>query len=217
MSIEETSIKPNFRGLYRSLITDIGIPLVLVQILIRHNVSLLHALVISAVFPLASAVYGAVRNRRVDFIAAIALFFIIVGVLSSLASGDVRFALVKESFGTGLFGLICLGSLFSRRPLMFVLGREFATGKDPVKQAEWDTRWDASAYFRSVNRIITSVWGIGYLMEAVLRVVFAYTLESKLVALISPLLAIVTTLLLIAFTIAYSRYARRHAPTQVSS
>ncbi len=109
MSIEETSIKPNFRGLYRSLITDIGIPLVLVQILIRHNVSLLHALVISAVFPLASAVYGAVRNRRVDFIAAIALFFIIVGVLSSLASGDVRFALVKESFGNRVFGLIFLG------------------------------------------------------------------------------------------------------------
>jgi len=205
----KSSITTNFRGLYRSLITDIGIPIVVVQVLIRHDVSLLNALAISAIFPLASAVYGAVRNRRLDLIAAIALFFILVGVISALVSHDVRLALIKESFGTGFFGLICLSSLLWRRPLMFVLGKEFATGNDPTKQQEWDSLWDTGPYFRYVNRVITTAWGAGFLGEAALRVIIAYTLEPKLVAWLSPLLAIVTTLTLIGFTIAYSRYARR--------
>ena len=65
------------------------------------------------------------RARRIDIIAAISLFFIIVGAAASVISGSPRFTLVKESFFTGLFGLAFFASLLAPRPLMFYIVQEF--------------------------------------------------------------------------------------------
>jgi hypothetical protein len=50
---------------------------------------------------------------------------------------------IRESLVTGLFGIACLISLSSlsmRRPLMFYLGRSFATSGDPEKTKECNLR-----------------------------------------------------------------------------
>ena len=201
-------LKPNFAGLYRSLAVDGAIPILIIQILVHRGVPLIPALAISAIVPAGSAVVTVMRQRRLDLIAAIVLFFLGVGILTSLKTGDIHVALAKESIGTGLFGSIFLASLLGRRPLIFTFGREFATAGDPARQTEWDRLWD-NAYFRYVNRLMTVVWGVTYLIEAFARVVIAYTLAPAIVAFLSPMLAIVTTLGLIAWTMAYNRHARR--------
>ncbi len=201
-------IKPDFTGLYRSLAIDCAVPTVIIQVLIHRGVPLIEALAIAAIVPATSATAAMVRKRRLDIIATIVLFFLGVGVLTSLTKGDVHVALAKESIGTALFGIVFLASLLARRPLMFTFGREFSTGNDPVRQAEWDALW-SQPYFRFVNRAITAVWGVTYLVEAALRVVLAYALAPNLVALLSPMLALVTTLGLIAWTVLYTRHARR--------
>jgi len=93
---------------------------------------------------------------------------------------------------------------------MFHLGREYATGANPARQAEWDQLWQA-ARFRSVQRMLTAGWGIAWLVEASTRFVMAYMLSPSLTLILSPLLSIGVTIALIAWTIAFARRAQRRA------
>src|SRR5205823_13295557 len=81
------------------------------------------------------------RRRHVDELSVVVLVFLAVGAAASLAVHSVRLALVKESIGTGLFGLVLLGSLLLRRPLMFYFGRRFATDGSAQGAARWDGYW----------------------------------------------------------------------------
>lgn len=65
------------------------------------------------------------------------LAFWALGTAASLISGSVFFALVKDSFLTATFGLLCLGSLLVQRPLAFYLIRQFIAGHDPALKV-WD-------------------------------------------------------------------------------
>lgn len=199
---------PRFGGLYRSLFVNIVLPLAAVQILTHRGVPLLDALAISAIFPVAWAAVEAAKKRTIDLISAISLLFIVGGLLASLFTRDPRLALAKESFGTGLLGAVCLASLLAPRPLMFHFGREFATGGDAARQAEWDQLWQFAG-FRSVQRTLTAVWGVAWLAEASTRFVMAYALAPSLTVVLSPLLAVVTTIALLTWTIAFARAARR--------
>lgn len=199
---------PRFAGLYRSLLFNIVLPLAVVQIVTHRGMPLVTALAISAVFPITATIVEAIRGRAVDLIAAISLIFIVGGVIASLYTHDPRLALAKESFGTGLLGLVCLASLAAPRPLMFYFGRQFATGGDAARRAEWNALWSAP-FFRFVQRTITVVWGIAWLCEAALRVVCAYTIAPTVTLIVSPLLSLATTLLLVLWTIRFSHWATR--------
>lgn len=52
------------------------------------------------------------------------------------------------------------------------------------------------------------VWGVSYLAEAIVRVVFALTLTPGMVVTVSPIMAIGVTILLIMWTRSYSRAAQ---------
>ena len=71
-----------------------------------------------------------------------------------------------------------------------------------------DRRWQYPL-FRQVNRTMTAVWGIGYVAEAAVRVVIAYSLAPAVTLVVSPLLATVVTAALIVFTMRYARWAQR--------
>ncbi len=193
-----------------SLIVDAGLPAIAYQILTRHDVSEVAALTAGAIFPAANIAIGFMKTRRIDLIGALVLLFIAVGTVTSLISGNVIFILVKESMLTAVFGAICLWSLLWSRPLMFYFGRQFAAGDDPARIEWWNARWEREG-FRKTLRTITVVWGVGYVLEAAVRVVFALTLSPGIVVTISPTMAIVVTVLLIIWTGRYGRMARERA------
>lgn len=114
---------PTFRGLLPTLVIDAALPAIAYQILTRHGVSALAALIAGAIFPAAHIVRGFAQTRRLDLIGAIVLLFIAVGTISSLISGNVLFILIKESMVTAAFGIVCISSLLWKRPLMFYFGR----------------------------------------------------------------------------------------------
>ncbi|MGH7660827.1 MAG: hypothetical protein ACRENA_07935 [Vulcanimicrobiaceae bacterium] len=60
-------------------------------------------------------------------------------------------------------------------------------------------------------RVLTAGWGLGYLADAIARVIAAYTLPPNLVVVLSPLSMIGVTLLLVLWTISYSRRAQQNA------
>ena len=100
------------------------------------------------------------------------LGFLILGTGASLISGSVFFALIKDSFLTALFGLVCLGSLLGARPLMFYIIRQFVAGDDPARIEWWNGLWEYPS-FSSALRFVTAMWGIVYIAEALVRVGFA--------------------------------------------
>jgi hypothetical protein len=114
----------------------------------------------------------------------------------------VFFALIKESFLTASFGMICLLSLLAERPLLFYIMRQFVAGDDPARTAWWNGLWEFPQ-FRAAQRLVTTVWGVAYLVEALLRVGFALFLSPAEVVSISPVMAFIVLIALIAWTRRY--------------
>ncbi len=196
------------RQLAPSLILNALCPYLFYQLLSQRGVPTVPALTATAVFPIAGTLVSWVRTRHADGIGIISLVFIVLGAISSLLSGDVHFFLVKESFLTGLFGLVCLGSLLLSRPLMFYFSRQFATAGDPEQVARWDALWQYPT-FRHGMRLVTAVWGLAYVGEAIARVIMAFLLPPPVVVGVSPVLALAVTVVLIAWSFSYGRAMRR--------
>jgi hypothetical protein len=201
---------PDLHAMLPDLVIDGGLPAIAYHILTPYGVAAVPALTASAIFPAANIIRKFVVTRRLDLIGAIVLVFIAIGVAGSLLSGSVIFIFVKESFVTGLVGLLFLSSLLWRRPIFFYLARQFVAGEDPERLAWWNGRWDRPR-FRTTMRTMTAVWAVGYLLEAGVRVVFALTLTPGTVVVLSPIMGIGTTVALIIWTRSYGRAAQERA------
>jgi hypothetical protein len=147
------------------------------------------------------------RDRRLDAIGGLVLLGIAVGTVLGLATGSARLVLVEGSVPTAVFGFVCLGSLWSRRPLIFRFALEFM-GADTPKGRDFDGRWRYQG-FRHAFRVITAVWGAGYLAEAAARVVIAETVTTGTALAISKVMPYAVAAVLAAWTYAYGQRARR--------
>jgi len=197
-------------GILVSLVVNGIAPLIAYQVLTGRGVPQAQALAMTAIFPVLGMAFALARTRRADGIAIVALALIGIGVAGTLLTNDPRFYLVRVSFGTGLFGLICLGSLLARRPLLFYLNRQVIAGGDAGRAAYYDGLWE-SARFRRVQRVMTATWGVSYVIEAGVRFLVAWTLPIGVVLVIEPLLAYVVLFALIAWSVGYGRAQLRLA------
>jgi intracellular septation protein A len=204
----------SFTQMLPTLVFDVAMPILAFNALTSYGVSTLWALITGGLFPAINNLRVWARSRRVEPLGIIVMIFLVIGTAASLISGSVFFSLIKESFLTATFGLICLGSLLAERPLMFYIIRQFVAGNDPVRVEWWDSLWQYPD-FRAAQRLVTGVWGIAYLVEALLRVGFALLLPPAQVVAISPVMAFGVMIMLIAWTRRYMlavRERRIHEP-----
>jgi intracellular septation protein A len=199
-----------WRAMAPGLLIDIAAPIAAFQALRVVGVATLPALAASWVFPAFGVLTGWLRRRELDGVGMLVLVVIVVGAVSSLLSGSVRFALAKESVFTGVFGLLFLGSLLAPRPLMFYFGRRFRAGQDPAALTYWNGMW-RYASFRRANRIMTVVWGVALLLEAILRVVLVYTLPLSVMQALGQILALAVIAILIGWTVRYGNRVQGRA------
>jgi hypothetical protein len=195
----------------REMLIDAGIPWVCYQASMAYvSHSEVVALMIASVFPTLKTLYGLRRRREFDPVSLVILAGLLFGLVALMFGGGAKLLLVRESLFTGAFGVACLGSLLlrSRRPVMFYFGRFFAAGNDPRTRAEFDQYWQYPS-FRRVQRIITLVWGLVFVGEFTLRVVFIYTLSPATVLAVSPLVLGGATLLTVLWTFSYAVRARK--------
>jgi intracellular septation protein A len=185
-----------------TLIIDVAMPIIAFKVLTSYGVSTLWAIVAGGLFPGINNLRTWARSRRLEPLGFIVITFLVIGTLASLISGSVFFALIKESFLTATFGFICLGSLLAQRPLMFYVNRQFVAGDDPVRLEWWNGLWQYPT-FRASQRLVTAVWGIVYLIEALVRIGFALVLPPSQVVVISPIMAFGVMIVLIAWTRRY--------------
>ncbi len=200
---------PSARAMAPSVIFGAIIPLA-VYYIVRHFVPTdADGLMIAGAFPALWIGVEWVRRRHIDPIGAITLIGFVVGVIASVALGGNAMVLkVRDSVFTACFGIACLLSLRARRPMMFYIGRTLSAGDDERRRAAFDELWDLPTAPR-VFMIITIAWGVGLITEASLRVLLAAVMPTGPFLAASPVLAAVVFGGLFAFTVAYSRRARR--------
>jgi hypothetical protein len=186
---------------------DIAGPLLAYNLLRSAGFSSVSALILSGVFPAAGVIISIVQHRRVDALGVLVLAGIAVGAVIGLVSHNARLVLDEGSVPTAVFGLICLGSLGTPKPLMYRLAVEFI-GPDTAKGQEFTGLWQY-AEFRRVFRVVTAVWGIGYLAEAVARVVIVQNTSTGTALAISKVLPYAVAAVLIAWNIGYGTYHKR--------
>jgi len=192
----------SFKQMLPTLVIDVAMPIVAFNLLSSYGVSTLWALLAGGLFPAINNLRVWARSRRLEPLGIIVMTFLVIGTAASLISGSMFFALIKESFLTATFGFICLGSLLADQPLMFYINRQFVAGDDPVRLEWWNGLWQYPN-FRAAQRLVTAVWGIAYLVEALLRVGFALALPPAQVVVISPVMAFGVMIVLIAWTRRY--------------
>jgi hypothetical protein len=201
---------PRLGSLLPSLLVNAVVPVVIYQFLTGQGFTALTALCVAALFPALGTLVGWKRTQHLDIIGVVSLAFIAAGMATSLISGDPIFLLAKESFLTAAFGLGCFASLLMPRPLMFYFGRRFASMSNPAAAASFDKGWQHPS-FRRVIRLMTIVWGSGYVTEALVRVALLAILPIPVYLIVSQGLVFGVTVGLIAWTMAYGRKASRQA------
>ena len=196
-----------FRSITKIVIVYVAVPLAVYSLLRSAGLPAVTALLLSGVFPAAGVAMDAVRHRRLDVAGALVLGGILVGTGLGLVSHSARPLLVEGSVPTGVFGVACLGSLWTRRPLMFGLAVEF-TGPDTAAGREMTRLWEYGE-FRRIFRVITAVWGLGFLLEAALRVVIVYRTSTGTALASSTITPFIWAAALSAWTVAFGRYHRK--------
>jgi intracellular septation protein A len=198
-------------GVIRSIATivlvDVAAPFATYSLLRSAGMTAVTALLLSGVFPALSVTISAIRHRRLDVVGALVLAGIAVGAVLGLISHSTRLLLVEGSVPTVIFGVACLGSLWTPRPLMFGFAREF-TGPDTAKGREMTRLWQYEGY-RRVFRTITAVWGTAFLLEAALRVVIVYNTSTGTALASSKIMTFLWLAILSAWTVAYGAHRKK--------
>lgn len=199
------------QSLARIAVFDIAGPLVTYSLLRSAGQSAVSALVLSGAFPAVGVALRLVRDRRVDAIGGLVLAGIAVGTVLGLTTGDARLLLLEGSVPTAAFGLVCLGSLWSSRPLIFRFALEFI-GADTPKGREFAARWRYPG-FRRAFRVFTAVWGVAYLAEAAARVILIETTTTATALTVSKVMPYAVAVILVRWMIVHGRRAKRSGET----
>ncbi|MFE2141451.1 VC0807 family protein [Streptomyces sp. NPDC059456] len=174
-------------GLILTIALNVVAPILTYNTLVDdHGWSEASALLASGAWPvLDSAVMVAWRRKLDEFAIVTLVFLVITAVVSLVGAQSAQALLVKDSVITGLFGLLCLATLLTPRPLMFYFGRKFGTDGTPAGVAYYNDLWRFEG-FRNAQRRMTLVWGVVYLIEAAVRVVLSYVLDTSTMVTLSP-------------------------------
>ncbi|MEU6665995.1 VC0807 family protein [Streptomyces sp. NPDC046727] len=174
-----THAAPRRGGVLIPLLLDLALPVALYYGLRAAGIDQWWSLLWSAAVP-ATVVVRLVRTRNLDFFALLILSVIALGLALSALTGDPRALLIREAWTGmlgGLIGVWLLASVAYGRPALMVIFRSFVLAKaGPDGLSAWEGRRHQDAAFRRGLRVLTAVWGVASLLNALLQLAFAYLL-----------------------------------------
>jgi intracellular septation protein A len=193
-------VDSRIRSLLPTLLVDLALPVGGYYLLRQFGVSEWVALAAGGVVSGLVMVVGIVRSRRVDGAAAFMLGLFAFGLATLFLTGDARFMIAKDSLISLVLGLLFLGSLFARKPLLLVFVAKTAPAVGAL--------YEESPAVRRTVRFATLLWGVGLLVEAALRVLLVYALPVDVMVVGSPVLGVVVLVVLVVVTRWYAKRAR---------
>lgn len=195
------------RSVVMIAVFDVGGPLIAYNQLRSAGLSTVTALVLSGVLPAVGVAVNIIRHRRVDALGVLVLAGIALGAVLGLAGHNAKLVLDEGSVTTAAFGLLCFGSLAAAKPLMYRLALEFI-GPDSPQGREFADFWQYEA-FRHTFRVLTVVWGVGYLAEAVARVIIVQNTSAGTALAVSKVMPFAVAGVLMAWTFGYGQHRKR--------
>jgi hypothetical protein len=174
----------------RPLLFDLAIPLGSYYLLRGMGVGLVWSLALSSILPAARTVFGVVKNRTVNGLAALIVAVNAVSIAVSFWSGDPRIMLAKSGAVTSTIGIAILISAFAGRPLMTTGMRPFIVKGDAAKSRAFDRLLAVSPRFRRLERMFSAVWGIALLAECAAQVCCAFTVSVGTMVWLSTVLTL---------------------------
>jgi len=173
-----------------SLIVNGAMP-VIVYNLLKDYYSSFVSLLIATLIPLGDNLYHIVKYKKADAFGLFMLTGFILSLLAFVLGGNERLILLRESMVTGLLGLIFIASLFFSKPLIYHFAIKFTSEDESQQKGEFEKNWEIP-YFRSVLRIMTAIWGIALVGEAIVKTILVYELSITAFLAISQLVFIVS-------------------------
>ncbi|KXN74910.1 hypothetical protein CONCODRAFT_1983 [Conidiobolus coronatus NRRL 28638] len=187
---------------FQHAILEIILPLVL-YFTLKGPLGELKATIISSVPTLLSAVYTIGIKRRFEPLPFIVIISFCIGLGLSLGFNNAKLNEIKVAIIIGAIGLAYLISLAFKRPLMYYFNRPWMTGNDPQKMKEYEAQWEKPEFARQM-RVITVIWGTGFLLQAIANLVLIFTVSLDLIIVLGKALTYGNIAILAVITIIYS-------------
>ena len=201
------SRKEIIRGIVITLLINGAVPFVVYEVL-RSHMSSIAALSIATVIPLIDNLFSFIKRRKMDVFAVFMLVSFLLGIIMMCIGGSERLLLIRESFVTGILGIIFLVSLLFPRPLIFYFAIRFTVGNDPDKTSAFADNWQY-AYFRFVLRLMTVVWGLALLGESAVRSILVFKLSVTQFLAVSNFVMYGFVGAAIVFTVIYRKHSQK--------
>jgi hypothetical protein len=193
-----------------TLLFNVVLPFATYQVVTGRGMGTVPALTTVSAWPVVELGVFYVLHHRVDELGVMALVFFGLGVGAAAGFHSAHLVEVKDSAVTGLIGIVMLASLALPRPMSFYTGRKFATDGTSEGIAHWNDLWRYPS-FRRAQLVITVVWGLGFLVEAGVRIALSYPLATSAMVPVNSLLPAVVVAGLIGWTVGYGRRVRAGA------
>lgn len=222
----ESSARPEFRKgeMVLSLVVmgafDIGLSIFVFFLLRSLGASETFAYLGAGVGPIVGMVVSWLRTRQVGGVSIIILVVILISALVSLiGSRDARILLLKDSVLTGGFGVVTLLSAIPvfPKPLMFYFGLKFATDGSRQGVRSWYEMWPKYPQFRSVQYVINTVWGLAFVVEALVKAACTLTLPYDIAYTVDQVLPLGVLAGVIAWTTWYGLRKQRQARARMTA
>jgi len=181
-------------------------PLVVYHLML-YKYSSFTSLLTATCIPLVDNFYHIIKDRKADAFGLLMLVGFILSLIALLLEGDEKIILMRESFVTGIMGLIFIGSLFLSKPIIYYVAIRFSLNEKENSKKVFEQNWEIP-YGRFVFRLITAVWGFALVGEATIRVLLITRLSISAFLVISQLLFYFVIGATIVWTIFYRRYAK---------
>jgi intracellular septation protein A len=195
-------------------LVNLGGPFLVYQLVAGH-VSETEALLLSSAPPILWSIGQLMVSRKLDVLSVLVIAGIALSLAATLLGGSPRLLLVRESFITGIFGLVFLGSLLFPKPLLFYLAKP-TMAKQGMTEEDFVSRWSIPG-FRYVFYLMTAVWAIGLLVEATLKIFLAFTMPVGQFLVVSPIISYAIFFGLLGWSIWYGNQRRKAAQRLASA
>ena len=171
---------------------DFIVPLAAFYALSSAGLSSFWSLTIGGALTGVVSVVNTIRRGRLDGLGLLVIAEIALGLVLITTTRDPRLVLARSSLYLALAGIWVLGSAVIGRPVTISSSKAFAArsdGEDGIAAVEWLAA--NSAPFLRIHRALSALWGVMFLLYAVVRVVIIYSTSVSRAVSISEIPGIV--------------------------
>ena len=169
-----------------------------------------HALIISAIPPIIWSLVQIIREKRIDAISIFVIAGIALSLLAMAGGGSAKFLQIRENLVNALIGLVFLGSVLIKRPLILILARAQIKARDPKHIDQFNLTMKNPSKRRPLV-LMTLVWGAGLILSALLSCALVFMMSIGTYMIVSPVVGYGIYGILILWTVWYSKRLKKRS------